>query len=214
MSRLRSSLRFIACCSLVVKHAGHLCYETVKEIDGSAAELTLALEHLVALLVEGLLVGDELLGAKLEATVALLLVPIVDTGHLNRCATIGALYLYPIIDAGAVEHEEAVGEYEIFLSGHAKSGIGFVIGDKLRNDDVGLAETLVCPLVETLIGAGLAQEGGDGLLEIYTAIHYGDVALVVAALYLCPTCGDAEAYAEGENDSLHMFLSFLFLAKV
>jgi hypothetical protein len=57
----------------------HLCYQTIKEVDGALAELTLIFEQFGTLCVEGFIVGDELLGTELDAAFALLLIPIVDT---------------------------------------------------------------------------------------------------------------------------------------
>jgi hypothetical protein len=104
----------------------HLGYDGVEEVNCATAEFALVLEHLDSLSIEGLVVGDEILGTELESAIALLLVPIVDASHLDSCTTIGTLYLHPIVDASAVEHEEAASEYEVLLSGEANGVIGLI----------------------------------------------------------------------------------------
>ena len=106
----------------------HIRYHVVEEVYSTLAKLPLALDHFRAFLVEGMLISDELLSTEFESTFTLLLVPVVDARELDGGTFFIALYLYPIVDAGAVEYEESIGEYDIFLCREADCVIGGIVG--------------------------------------------------------------------------------------
>ena len=98
--------------------------DVVLEVDGAFAELSGDFQHLGLLLVEGLVVGDVLLGSEVLSALVLFVVPICYAVHLHGATVVLGCYVKEVGDACAVEYKELFAECYVLFRFYSKCAGG------------------------------------------------------------------------------------------